>query len=141
MTIERTEDYRRVKRLVDANPIDQESEWKLTISRDVFYLIEVQDGEDVGVWCFDPTENGDYEMHAAMSKACRGKAAVTSGLDAIRWIYENTDANTIIAPVPEYLKYAQRIPIAAGLVYEGMKHGRKIYKMQRELFNELSEVM
>jgi hypothetical protein len=138
--IERTKDYRRVKRLALANPIDQDTPWDLIISSDVIYLIEVKDGVDVGVWCFEPKENGEYDMHTAMAPECRGKAAIESGLDAIRWFYENTDANKIIAPVPKNLKHAQRIPRAAGLVYEGVQGERKIYKMNRELFNNLSEV-
>ncbi len=141
MTLERTQDYRRVKRLTLANPIDEDTPWDLTISRNVFYLIEVKDGQDVGVWCFEPENNGDYVMHTAMSPACRGKAAIDSGLDAIRWLYEHTEANNIIAPVPKRLKHAQRIPRAAGLVYEGTQDDSKIYKMNRELFNKLDEVI
>ena len=138
--IERTQDYRRVKRLAVENPMDEETPWDFSISRKVFYLIEVKDGKDVGVWAFEPEEHGVYSMHTAMSPDCRGKAAVVSGLSAIKWLYDNTKADKIIAPVPKRLKHAQRIPISAGLVYDGMQEDRKIYKMDRILFNKLGEV-
>lgn len=141
MTIERTQDYRRVKRLLDTNPSEGETYADLIISHKVFYLIEVKNENDVGVWFFVPMDNGVYEMHGTMSSACRGKDAVDSGLDAIRWIYENTDADNIIAPVPIHLKHAQRIPRAAGLVYEGIKGDFKAYTMNRDLFNELEGTM
>ncbi len=138
--IERTQDYRRVKALTLANPAEGVPEWELIVSRDFFYLIEVQGGVDVGVWAFEPEEHGVYSMHTAMSPDCRGKAAVVSGLSAIKWLYDNTKADKIIAPVPKRLKHAQRIPISAGLVYDGMQEDRKIYKMDRILFNKLGEV-
>ncbi len=135
--IERTNDYRRVKHLTDANPIDAETPWDLTISSKVFYLIEVQDGKDVGVWAFEPVENNAYEMHTAMSPACRGKSAVDSAIAAFVWLYDKTDADRIIAPMFTRLKHAHRIPRMVGLVYEGIQDGFKIYTMNRELFNEL----
>lgn len=135
--IERAFDYRRVNRLAKANQIDANTDWKLTISRKVFYLIEVQGGNDMGVWCFEPENDGVYSMHVAMSPEWRGRKAIDSGLDAIKWLYQNTNADNIIAPVPEYLKHAQRIPRGAGLVYRGIEHGRKIYEMNRNLFKKL----
>lgn len=137
--IERTEDYRRVKRITAANPMSEDRPWHLTISSDLFYLIEVQDGQDVGVWCFEPDPDLGYLMHTAMTPACRGKAAVASGLDAIRWLYENTDATQIIAPVPVRLRHAQLIPRAAGLEYVGENEKMKYYKMTRDLFAEIAK--
>lgn len=132
--IERTEDYRRVKRITAANPMSEDNPWDLVISHDFYYLIEVKDGKDVGVWCFEPDPAHGYLMHTAMTPECRGRAAVASGLNAIDWLYENTSANGIVAPVPAELKHAQRIPIAAGLEFMGEKDGVKFYEMNRQLF-------
>ena len=74
-----------------------------------------------------------------MTPACRGKDAICSGLDAIAWLYENTSANVIVAPVPADLKHAQRIPRAAGLEYVGNLNGVKLYTMNRQRFKELCE--
>jgi hypothetical protein len=135
--IERTQDYRIVKRITNENPMEGTTEWDLTISDKVFYLLEVVDGNALGVWAFEPAPDGSYEMHAAMGKDCRGAKAVQSGLNAISWLYENTKCNDIVAPVPVHLKHAQRIPRCAGLVYRGIDEGRKIYTMDRNLFKEI----
>lgn len=136
--IERTQDYRRVKRITAANPMSEDNPWQLTISIDFIYLIEVQGGEDVGVWCFEPDDECGYLMHTAMTPACRGKDAIKSGLDAIGWLYANTDADQIIAPVPARLRHAQLIPRNAGLEYMGAEGGIKFYKMTRDLFAEIT---
>jgi hypothetical protein len=137
--IERTEDYRRVKRITAANPMSEDSPWELIISNDLFYLIEVQDGQDVGVWCFEPDPDLGYLMHTAMTPACRGRNAIKSGLNAIGWLYDNTDAEQIIAPVPVHLRHAQLIPRNAGLEYMGGNEKVKYYKMTRDLFAEITK--
>lgn len=135
--IERTEDYRRVKRITAANPMSRDNPWNLVVSSDYFYLLEVQNGQDVGVWCFEPDAEHGYLMHTAMTPECRGRDAVKSGLSAIRWLYENTDADQIIAPVPASLRHAQLIPRSAGLRFLGEKDGTKFHQMDRELFADL----
>ena len=48
--IERSQDYRRIKRL---------SDWDdLIISDDCFYLIEDNGEKDLGIWIFHPHEDG-----------------------------------------------------------------------------------
>lgn len=140
MTIERTNDYRRVRRLLDKSQNDQGNPWEIIISSDVFYLIEVQGGEDVGVWAVEPQKNGDYIVHTAMSPACRGKAALDSARAALRWFYEHTGADIILGTVPKRLKHASRVPREVGFVYEGIKGEFRIYKMTRDLFNKQGEV-
>lgn len=137
--IERTEDYRRVKRITEANPISADSPWDLIISRDFFYLIEVQDGKDVGVWCFEPDVTAGHFIHTAMTPECRGKAAVNSALNAFAWMYENTDADQIIAPISIPLRHSQIIARSTGLDYIGNQDGNKLYKMTRDLFAQLSK--
>lgn len=131
--IEHCKDFRRVKKLTDANPMKDHGPWRLSIARDIFYLVEVEDGKDIGAWAFEPYEDG-YQMHAAMSDDCRGRKAVASGLDAIAWLFGNTDANAVYAGIPVELKHAHAIPRAAGLRFIGIKDDLRCYEMRRENF-------
>lgn len=141
--IERTQDYRRPRKIADQNPMSPDDPWQLIISREVFYLMEVKDGRDLGVWAFEPHEDDDgdtieneFLMHTSMGPDCRGKAAIDSGLQAIKWMYANTSADVILAPVPVELKHAQRIPRQAGLTYMGDIEGVKYYRTTREEFRQ-----
>jgi len=139
--IEHCTDYRRVKRLADANPISEDKPWKLAIWRDVKYLIETDDdtGEDLGVWCFEPDdekENG-FLMHAAMGPKCRGKRAVSSALDAISWLFDNTDACGIIAPINVKTRGACVIAISTGLKPMGEHGDMRRYYIDRSLYADV----
>lgn len=138
MTLERTQDYRRVKRVTDANPMQDRDEWNLVISSRYIYLVENDGEKDVGVWCFEPHEDV-YLMHTAMTKDCRGKKAIDSGLNAIGWLFENSEVDAILAPVPKRLRHAQIIPRRAGLkVYDD--DGRiRTYIMTRDMYREKQE--
>ena len=132
--ISHTTDYRRVKRITDANPMEADNPWRLTISREIYYLIEVQENcKDVGVWAFEPHDGG-YCMHTAMTRDCRGRKAVRSGLDAIGWLFNHTVAQAVYAAIPEHLKHAHTIPIAAGLKPLGIRDNMRQYIMTRETF-------
>lgn len=135
--IERVTDYRRVKKITDANPISSDNPWQILALDDVFYLVEVEDGEDLGVWCLEPEtgmrSHGRYLMHSAMGPRCKGKRAVESGLDAIGWLFEHTDADVVVAPVPAELRHARLIPLTAGLSPIGEHNGSKLYMMDREM--------
>ena len=102
MSLERTQDYRRVKRITDANPMADSPPWTLVISSDFIYLIETDGDKDLGLWVFEPEED-HYLMHSAMTPECRGRNAIESGLNAIGWLFENRDVNAILAPVPKRL--------------------------------------
>ena len=131
--LEHCKDFRRVKKLTDANPMKGRGPWQLSISREIFYLVEVEDEKDIGAWAFVPHEEG-YQMHAAMSDDCRGRKAVSSGLNAIAWLFANTEANSVYAGIPVELKHAHVIPRAAGLKFIGVKDGLRCYEMRRENF-------
>ena len=137
MTIERTFDYRRVKKITDANPAGGLA-WQIIISRDYVYLIEVAKGSDVGVWCFEPNPDQArcYYLHAAMTYRCRGRYAIISGLNAIKWLFDANMADHVIAPVPVSLRHARVIPRAAGLAPMGFRDGNQLYWMDRTLLNK-----
>lgn len=139
--IQHTQDYRRVKRIADANPRGDEIPWKLVVSSDYIYLMEVKDQRDIGVWCLEPytKQHGAYAIHVAMSPECRGKHAVHSGLDAICWAFENTDCEAIYGHTPTWLRHAQVIPRAVGMEFLGEEDGCKVYLMTRERFSRLKE--
>ncbi len=83
--IQRTFDYRKIKRLLSIPPI---------ISSDIIYLID----NDIGVWSFNEYLDG-LMVHQNVSIACRGKIAVNSGKKAIEWIFKNTDKKVIYAKI------------------------------------------
>lgn len=143
--IERTTDYRRVRRLADDNPADGLGLWKLVISQDYYYLLETfnltRTGPviDLGVWCFEPDDANPttYRMHAAMGPHCRGKRAVHSALSAIEWMYDNTRCDEVVAPIPVRLRHSQHLARATGLHFMGMQNGLKLYRMTRERFRNM----
>jgi len=85
--IERTFDYRVVKKMVD---------WNIIVSRDVLYLI--YDG--IGLFTLHEFEDG-LMIHADMSKKCRGKIAIQGIKEAFNWLVENTGVRNIYAEIPE----------------------------------------
>lgn len=135
MTLERTQDYRRVKRVADANPMKDRDEWNLVISSRYIYLIENDGENDLGAWCFEPHEDR-YLMHAAMGPDCRGRKAIDSGLDAIGWMFENSDIDAILAPVPKRLRHAQIIPQRAGLKVYDEDDSIRTYIMTRKMYRD-----
>lgn len=138
MTLERTKDYRRVKNITDQNPIDEQVEWQLVISSRYIYLVENDGEKDVGVWCFEPYE-GRYLMHTAMTKDCRGKKAIDSGLNAIGWLFENSEVDAILAPVPKRLRHAQIIPRRGGLKVHHEDDRIRTYIMTRDMYRDKQE--
>lgn len=130
--IEHTRDFRRVKRLSDANPPFGLDPWDIKIQHDVFYLVE-KNKKDIGVWCFEPHEEG-YLMHAAMGPECRGGKAVSSALDAIDWFFTNTSNDHFFAAVPEQYKHVHVICRNTGLWHLKNKDRYRVYTMTKNQF-------
>lgn len=128
--IEHTRDFRRVKRLVEAYPPEGYKPLGVGIGSDIYYLIE---GEDLGVWAFEPHQEG-YLMHAAMGPDCRGQKALESGLCAIGWMFNNTDAETIIAATPVELKHTHVLPRYAGFRFVRVEDGMRCSVLTKEDF-------
>lgn len=124
--IKRCTDLRRVKRLAP--------EWDLCFSHKIFYLVEEQDGIDLGVIVFVP-DKGGLLVHVEMGVKCRGKQAVKAYQDAFEWIFKNTDCETIIGEIPIDNRAAHIIARRAGGVFEGIEANvLRCYKLTKQMF-------
>ena len=131
--IEQTRDFRRIKRLVDANIRNGEDTIDVSISIANLYFLEVEDGKDIGAWGFTPLQDG-YRIHAAMSPACRGKKAARSALDAMWHVFQETDAAAIyVATGRQDIGHLARY---VGMERCGVHSGEKLYKMKRVQFRK-----
>lgn len=124
--IERATSYRRIKRVAP--------NWTLVVSDELYYLIEVRDGRDVGVWAFEPCENG-FRVHANMSKEYRGAKAAVSARSAFEWMFENTKCGIIFAGIPEFMHHVQMMACHIGMTFDGKTQDFREYSMIRQELN------
>jgi hypothetical protein len=82
-----------VKRCFDYRVINRLAGVRVAISRDFYYLV---DGENL--WTFEPYKNG-YRIHANMITK-RGKEAISSAKEAIKWMFNQAEVKKIYASVP-----------------------------------------
>lgn len=125
--IERCLDYRRVKRLAS---------WPLCISDTMYYLIDVENGEDIGVWFFHP--NGDaFQVHACMKDRHRGRRAARSVKECFRWMFTNTDTKRIVAAIPDAYREVCYMARHVGMSFAGVD-GRafRCYTLDRQTFEK-----
>ncbi len=109
--IEHSREFRRIKKLCD---------WPLNISREYYYLIETENGKDLGVWMFRPEE--EYiTVHANLGDECKGKKAADSARNSFKWIFDNTSFKIIHAIIPKRLKHVQMLARVVG--FEFLKEG------------------
>ncbi len=120
--IERCKDFRRIVRI---------SDWLVNISPTCYYLMEVKNGKDLGVWGFHRYSDG-LMVHVNMSADCRGKAAADSARNAFKWIFDNTDTKMIYALIPAVNRKTQVLAVFVGLsfIYNDKK-GNRCYKLER----------
>lgn len=103
--IEHTRDFRRVKRLAS---------WPIFISPETYYLIDVEDGKDIGAWMFTPRD-GALTVHAAMKVG--GARAAESAREAFQWIFGHTSHESIFAVVPEGHRHVQAMACHVGMEF------------------------
>lgn len=120
--IERTFDYRRLKRLVYWQPI---------ISSDIIYLVEHDGKDDFGVWSFIQDLSG-IRIHADMTFKCRGKDAIESANSAFEWIFNNTYWNRIFAKISIHNKAACQIAVKSGMKYIKNEGNKRVYEVQND---------
>jgi len=108
--IERCFDYRRVKRL---------AKWPLCVSDEVYYLIDVEDGEDIGVWFFHPN-NDAFQVHASMKEGNRGRRAAQSVRECFRWMFAHTKTKKIIAAIPKDYREVHVMARHVGMTFDGI---------------------
>ncbi len=119
--IESTFDFRRVGRLAEEEPV---------ISGDLYFLLEVENGKDIGLWTLHRCEGG-LRIHADMSPDCRGKKAIASARSAFNWIFQNTKYDIIYAGIPTERKDACQIASRAGMIFKWFFNGDKIYEVKK----------
>ena len=117
--IERCLDYRRIKKF---------PEWNIWISSEVFYLMEIENGEDLGVWIVHPS-NHRILIHACMGEKCKGRKAVESAKNAFKWVFENTEISKIYAIISNTKRPAQFVASWAGMKYISKDSDNRAYVM------------
>ena len=132
--IEYCRDYRRIRRVSDR---------EIVIAPDVFYLMEVENGDDLGVWFLHYCAGEGYGpdgimIHANMTEACRGRKALHSARAAIAWVFEHTETPVIYAAPRKDRRDVRALARAAGFRYLFDLHGCRIYNLERS--HELQEV-
>lgn len=110
--IEVAKDYSRIRRLASEPVI---------VSNRVGYLIEKENGEDVGLWTIHRyRQTGCVQVHADMTSKCLGKKAIDSAIRLFEWIFNNLGGNSIFAEIPKDNKSACVIAALSGMGYIGM---------------------
>lgn len=125
--IEHCTDFRRIKKVW---PHD------IAISPDCYYLLEVED-EDLGAWFFHPFED-DLVVHVNLNEKCRGQKAAASCRNAFKWIFDNTQANTIYAAIPEARRNVCTLACVVGMEFVLFQNGNRCYKIERSIDKRLA---
>lgn len=120
--IERSMDYRRIKKLVN---------WPLAISSEVIYLIEKIGDKDEGLWSFFKRDDNSYLIHGDMKPEFRGKKAIESGKAAFRWIFENTGVDFIKAEIEKDNMKACHAASWSGMKNLGTEGDFRHFKIKR----------
>ena len=119
--IEHCRDFRRVKRIFDHN---------IYIASDGYYLMEVQEGKDLGVCFFHPHKDG-LMMHVNYTEGCRGKDAAQSMKNAFKWIFNNTSCNVIYADIPAGKKNVHMFACGIGFEFDLCENDNRCYILKR----------
>lgn len=120
--IERSKDYRRIKRL----------RGDLIVSGDFYYLIENDGEKDLGVWTFHPHQNG-LMGHVNFLEGFRGRIATQSAKDAFQWIYDHTAFTIIYAVIPNEKKRVQMFACAIGFKFHSSDENNRGYILGRPI--------
>lgn len=120
--IELSKDFRRIKAVFDG-PINMGGH----------YLVEVEDGKDLGAWGFYPIDDG-FEVHVTLSPECRGHKAATSARNAFDWIWLHTDETVIYAAIPLSKKPAMMLANVVGFEFIFSDYGNRCYKLERSTY-------
>lgn len=107
-----THNYRRIKRIVP--------EWSLLASPKIYYLVEREQDNDVGVIVFLPVSD-KLVVHVFFKKSHRGKKAAAAIRQAFLWIYENTDHTKITARISVDHRSAHVLARNVGMMFNGIE--------------------
>ena len=100
--IERATDYRRVRKFRPGN---------VDLRDSAIYLIDVEDGEDIGVWYFGMDYHA-LSMHASMTTG--GARAAQSAREALAWIFGNTAFRVVTAAIPRDQRHVRAMACHIG---------------------------
>lgn len=118
--IEHVRDFRRVKKLAG---------WDVRISSRTAYLVDSEDGKDIGIWMFTPCDDV-LSVHANMQ--VKGARAAKSAREAFRWIFEHTDWESIFAVIPSDLRHVQAMACHVGMEFYAVDDdGDRCYFIRR----------
>lgn len=127
--IERTKEYRRIKVLAP--------DWDLVVSDKVYYLAEMNGHEDIGVICFHPCEETGLLMHVEMGWKCRGSRAGEAYNNAFKWMFENTDHETLLGRIPKDYVGARVMAHNIGGHFDGIDvDGLRCYSVSKHDFEK-----
>ena len=111
------------------------------ISENVYYLAEVS-SEVLGMFVFYPQNSVTFEGHFAVLPGLYGKNAIRAGLEAIDWIFGNTECLKINGVTPHYnplaLRYAQKLGFkkegvnCKSILKDGKLHDQTFFGLERE---------
>lgn len=122
--IERTFDYRRVKRLAP--------HWDIYITPLCYYLIVSEDNVDKGAFYFVPYKDG-FLVHTQFALAHRGKKALRSYKDSIAWIADNTSCKVLYGTIPSDNMGARILTRSMGVDFDGVdSEGLRMYSLNIE---------
>lgn len=107
----RERDFRKVKRIIGYVP-----------SLEAIYLND----SDKGVWMFHPHLDG-LMVHAFMTFQIRGKRAVESLQNALKWVLDSTAYRNVYAAVPRASRHAGFLAVWAGMVFTHEESGMRYY--------------
>ena len=128
--IERSQDYRRVKRLAP--------KWDLVVSDEIYYLVETEVGEDLGAICFHPCDEDGLLMHVALGEKCRGARAGKAYRNAFAWMFENTEIETLLGRIPDTYQHARVMARNIGGQFNGIDiDGLRCYSVTKRDFEQM----
>jgi len=87
-------------------------------------------GERQGMWVFEPYEDG-LMIHAQMGVNVRGQLARESAKAAFKWIFDNTEIETIYAGIPRDRRTACFMAAWSGMKFTHEIDGKRFYKVNK----------
>ncbi len=101
------------------------------MTSEIFYLMEIKNGEDLGVWVIHPWRDG-LMIHVRMGENCRGRKAVDSAKSAFKWLFENTEFKIIYAAIPSKTRTAQFVASWSGMKYILTEDNHRLYRIDAD---------